>query len=321
MMKIVAGLGSLEDYETLAEAGADELFTGFVPLEWNLKYGNMLPMNRREVLFYHTHIGTIDDMKILSEKVKEYKVPVTITMNALYYTKGQIEEIAQIIIELSSLGFKNYIIADVNLIRELVKRKIECKIHMSGEIGQWNIPEVDLFSEWFPGDSVKRIIFHRKNDIEHMERCITHSKRTGFVQEYEAFLMNEKCHYTGGFCNSLHCDEMVHLCQLEYRLVPEEESEKNAGETFCQPDENMGRIPGETGCGLCALSKMQEAGITHLKIVGRGEAAECMAKDIRAVREAIDILNISKNEEEYISTMRGKLFDNRCSGVCYYENI
>ena len=36
--------------------------------------------------------------------------------------------------------------------------------------------------------------------------------------EYEAFLMNEMCHFTGGFCNSLHCDEMVHIYRFPIGL-------------------------------------------------------------------------------------------------------
>ena len=33
-MKITAGLGALKDYDRLVAAGADELFAGFVPLDW-----------------------------------------------------------------------------------------------------------------------------------------------------------------------------------------------------------------------------------------------------------------------------------------------
>lgn len=31
-----------------------------------------------------------------------------------------------------------------------------------------------------------------------------------------------------------------------------------------------GYLCGETGCGLCRLYQLREAGITHLKLVGRG---------------------------------------------------
>ena len=38
-MKIVAGLGSIDEYETFVKAGADEFFCGYVPFSWAEKYG------------------------------------------------------------------------------------------------------------------------------------------------------------------------------------------------------------------------------------------------------------------------------------------
>ena len=52
-MKIVAGLGSIDEYIKFAEAGADEFFCGYVPYSWSKKYGTVLPLNRREVLCYN----------------------------------------------------------------------------------------------------------------------------------------------------------------------------------------------------------------------------------------------------------------------------
>ena len=39
-----------------------------------------------------------------------------------------------------------------------------------------------------------------------------------FPDEYEAFILNELCHFSGAFCNSLHCDELTHLCRVPYEL-------------------------------------------------------------------------------------------------------
>ena len=49
-MKIVAGLGSVDEYIRYCEAGADEFFCGYVPYKWTKKYGTMMALNRREVL-------------------------------------------------------------------------------------------------------------------------------------------------------------------------------------------------------------------------------------------------------------------------------
>ena len=44
-MKIVAGLGSVDEYIRFAEAGADEFFCGYVPYEWSREYGTALALN------------------------------------------------------------------------------------------------------------------------------------------------------------------------------------------------------------------------------------------------------------------------------------
>lgn len=45
-MKIVAGLGTVDEYIRFAEAGADEFFCGYVPYEWSREYGTALALNR-----------------------------------------------------------------------------------------------------------------------------------------------------------------------------------------------------------------------------------------------------------------------------------
>ena len=92
-MKIVAGMGSIDDYIRLVKAGADEVFCGYVPYEWNKKYGSLFPLNRREVLYYNIQINSLEDMKILKRMVDVYKVPVSITFNYLYYLEEQYETV------------------------------------------------------------------------------------------------------------------------------------------------------------------------------------------------------------------------------------
>ena len=48
--------------------------------------------------------------------------------------------------------------------------------------------------------------------------------------------------------------------------------------------DSAGYLCGETGCGLCALYQLKQAGITHLKLVGRGNYTDYMEKDIRNLR-------------------------------------
>ena len=199
-MKIVAGLGSLDEYVRFCDAGADEFFAGYVPYDWNRKYGTMLPLNRREVLCCNVQLGSFSELEILAAMVRKYQKPVHLTFNALYYIPEQYPEIATIIRQCMGLGFRSYILADPALICYLRQEHIDCEIHLSGEIAEVNSRMFSVFQR----QQIQRLIFHRKNSFYDMRRVV----QAGHGEEFEAFVLNELCHFTGAFCNSLHCDEM-----------------------------------------------------------------------------------------------------------------
>lgn len=359
-MKIVAGLGSIEEYEPFVKAGADEFFCGYVPFSWAKKYGVIHPLNRREVLFYNVQIGSMSELRILKNMVDYYGKPVKLTFNSLYYIGEQYKEIAEIITQCMAAGFENFIIADPALILYLRQQKINCGIHLSGETAEVNR---GMLEQMLPF-GIRRVIFHRKNSLEDMQSCIAfvdgrrnkfrteagkvkflnkevcHSddgicdrKAADFPDEYEAFILNELCHFSGAFCNSLHCDELTHLCRVPYELgdLHQKEEEDAAQKDVDEKDRMQGKegqshpfdedgyLTGSTGCGLCALYRMKQIGITHLKLVGRGNYTDFMEKDIRQLRKALDILEKCESEAQYQKKMKASLFPDGCSQNCYYR--
>lgn len=325
-MKIVAGLGSIDEYETFVKAGADEFFCGYVPFPWAEKYGVIHPLNRREVLFYNVQIGSMSELQILKKMVDYYGKPVELTFNSIYYTGEQYPVIAEIIIQCMAAGFENFIIADPALMLYLRQQKINCGIHLSGETAEVNR---GMLEQMLPF-GIRRVIFHRKNSLEDMQSCI---KEADFPHEYEAFILNELCHFSGAFCNSLHCDELTHLCRVPYELgnLHKKEETDAAQKDVAETDRIQGKegkglpldedgyLTGSTGCGLCALYRMKQVGITHLKLVGRGNYTDFMEKDIRQLRKALDILEKSDNELQYQRKMKASLFPDGCSQNCYYR--
>lgn len=325
-MKIVAGLGSIDEYETFVKAGADEFFCGYVPFSWAEKYGVIHPLNRREVLFYNVQIGSMSELQILKKMVDYYGKPVELTFNSIYYTGEQYPVIAEIIIQCMAAGFENFIIADPALMLYLRQQKINCGIHLSGETAEVNR---GMLEQMLPL-GIRRVIFHRKNSLEDMQSCI---KEADFPHEYEAFILNELCHFSGAFCNSLHCDELTHLCRVPYELgnLHKKEETDAAQKDVAETDRIQGKegkglpldedgyLTGSTGCGLCALYRMKQVGITHLKLVGRGNYTDFMEKDIRQLRKALDILENSDSEAQYQKKMKASLFPDGCSQNCYYR--
>lgn len=339
-MKITSGLGSIDDYPRYVRAGADELFCGYVPFSWSEKYGTVLPLNRREVLNYNVQIGSFSELEILANMVQKYQKPVHLAFNSLYYRPEQYEEIAQIIQQCRSIGFDSYILADPALLVYLRKEKIDCEVHLSGDLGTVNSAMTEVFAKEYP----KRIIFQRKNTISEMRAVIRHitaqkeaaRKEWTYPTEFEAFALNELCQFSGAFCNSLHCDEMGYLCRVPYWKKPMslsesklEKQEKNrpgenisisewdSASELMNPVSEDGYLCGATGCGLCTLKQLSDVGITHLKLVGRGNYTDFMERDIRNLRRTLEILEDSSTEEEYIRAMKAELFPNGCSHMCY----
>lgn len=331
-MKLTVGLGSVDEYIRFSEAGADEFFCGYVPYSWTQKYDTMMPLNRREVLCSNVQLGAFSELEILASMIRDYQRPVHLTFNSLFYLPEQYPEIAKIMKACMCLGFQSYIIADPALILYLREHNIDCEIHLSGETGEVNSRMVDFFQQF----SLKRVIFHRKSSFDDMKAVINAEKSYGGLRaetEFEAFILNEMCQFTGAFCNSLHCDELGHLCRIPYWLKPLKES--CTGSSFRQlrpsvpaassqtdvPNDSdlpEGYLCGATGCGLCALYRLRETGITHLKLVGRGNYTDFMEQDIRMLRQALAILETSTSEKDFQQNMREQLFPQGCSSHCYY---
>ena len=331
-MKLTVGLGSVDEYIRFSEAGADEFFCGYVPYSWTQKYDTMMPLNRREVLCSNVQLGAFSELEILSSMIRDYQRPVHLTFNSLFYLPEQYPEIAKIMKACMCLGFQSYIIADPALILYLREHNIDCEIHLSGETGEVNSRMVDFFQQF----SLKRVIFHRKSSFDDMKAVINAEKSYGGLRaetEFEAFILNEMCQFTGAFCNSLHCDELGHLCRIPYWLKPLKESCTDSSLRQLRPsvpaassqtdvpnDSDLpdGYLCGATGCGLCALYRLREIGITHLKLVGRGNYTDFMEQDIRMLRQALAILETSASEKDFQLTMREQLFPQGCSSHCYY---
>lgn len=299
-MKIVAGMGSIDEYIPYVESGVDEIFIGYVPF-YIAKTFHMLPsINRREVMYYNVQIGSRSELQILSKMMNQYKVPVTITLNALTFHPSQFPLIKRLIEECIEDGFTSFIIADLALLVYLEKEGFlsKIKVHMSGEFQEINSYSIQLLKKYH----IKRLIFHRKVSLENMEQLVDSTL------EYEAFVLNEKCHFHGAFCQSLHCDGLKHMCLLPYKMEkPVEETEMNAD------------CIGSGGCGLCALFRLKQIGVKYCKLVSRGNYMEDTIQDIKVLKEAIRLIYLCESEKDYIKKIKEQLFNSSCSHNCYYK--
>ena len=66
------------------------------------------------------------------------------------------------------------------------------------------------------------------------------------------------------------------------------------------------------------LWQLRDAGITHIKLVSRGNYTADTIEDIRQLKNALNILEKSTCEKDYKKQMKSRLFANDCSHNCYY---
>ena len=84
-------------------------------------------------------MGSFSELEILRNMIAQYHVPVTITLNSLYYLPAQYPILENLIRKCRSLGFSSFIIADPALLLYLKQQQLTgCRLHLSGETAEVN---------------------------------------------------------------------------------------------------------------------------------------------------------------------------------------
>jgi collagenase-like PrtC family protease len=333
-MKIVAPLSSVEAYEPLVRAGADEFFCGVIPYDWLKRYQVTVPINRREYFLkqFQTNICGLGHMKILGRAVQACGVPVKVALNAHYYVEDAYPLLAGLVADLGQLGFDTIIVSDPALLVYLEDQGVTCKIHLSGELMVLSQQSLAFYERF----NIRRLIFPRKIDLEN----VAHFTAQNRSLEYEAFALNSLCPWSGGFCQSLHTDELPHMCEEVHTLLP---TSSGPGR-FPELDDTLRQLEeikllhatdsaaavkrarhayqlGQEGCGLCRIRRLADAGVTHLKVVGRGYALDRLVNDVRIVAQCVQLAEQETDATRYAEVVRARLFGGHCPadvGSCYY---
>ncbi|WP_147737774.1 MULTISPECIES: U32 family peptidase [Blautia] len=313
--KITSPINEPSELPLLKKAGANEFYLGYIPYEWISTRFNFMPLNGRERMFADFGLCNKKELEQFNSNDKD---KIYITINGHYYNNDAYIFLKDYIAQILKIGIKNFIVADFFLIM-MLKKWFGPKVNVivSGDAGVYNSEAVKEFADL----GIKRLIFPRKTNINNMEKIV---KETIHLQiEYEAFVLNELCYYSGAFCNAFHCDELLRICRLPKVLVSEEKVIKK--ENFNKRKSNLSsntdleqKKIGNTGCGLCKIWKLSKIGINSLKIVGRGKNTKDILMDIKAVDFCLQMVENYKTEQEYIHMVKNEFFPEGCPNDCYY---
>ncbi len=152
--------------------------------------------------------------------------------------------------------------------------------------------------------------------------------------EYEVFLMRNGCPFADSHCLGLHRAERPSMCRT---LRESEWWEVLSGGNFELADgrDYLGARMESAAlhkecfhvntCGLCALWRMERAGVNAYKVVGRSDALDDLCFDVALTERNILLARECATEAEFLARMeRPRDMDSHCAQAglsCYYPEV
>lgn len=318
-MKILAPFSKSNEVEDLIAAGANELYCGLFTDKWKKKYSNVACGNLVE--FERGNLKTIDELQKSVKIAKANNVPVFLTLNSWYYTKGQISIINKEIKSYKEIGVDALIIADISLLQHLKK---DIDIHLSTISGVFNKKSLSFFKKL----GIKRLTLPEHITLKEI------SKLSNCGMVLECFILNSICKNVCSFCSYLHgIDQIYSTNKFIQKFLTHETREKlyrkfpeslknivhksnlaNRSLNPCFLRYNIKELNNlkhnlkinkyvNKNCGLCEIGFLENNNINHIKIVGRQYSKERKVNDVLLVKD-------------FIKNKRNKV-DN-CNYECYW---
>ena len=322
-MKILSPIDKPEEVAPLADAGADEIYGGYVSPEWRSRYSLLASANHR--YFANAQIAGRDELASIIKGAHRRGMKFCLTLNAPYYTQEQYDFLLMEAGRLIDAGVDAFIVSDLGLILRFRERLPEASVHLSTLGTVFNSRGAALFGNL----GVKRIVFPRELTLKEMKGII----KANPGLEFDAFVMIGRCPNIEGFCTFTHnSPDLIWPCEESYEIkaaggnlsvIPAKagiQTLKDLG-NIIEAQSAWSRVNRRQACGLCAVGGLRDAGVSALKLVGRGGPTKMKVAVLKAVKDALLIKDAGELREagkrRYV-----ELFGQPCSPqVCYYPEL
>ena len=329
--RILAPFNNVDQVDPLKEAGADELYCGYLNKELTKKWpAAFYVLNRRGE---GSSFENYEAFKIAVKKAERNDLAVFVTLNGLY-TPEQYPFLHKLVKSLDCLdGVKGLIVADLGFFLSLKDNKFKKEIHISTGGACFN----SRTAKFYEKVGADRVILDRELTGKEIRRIIT--EKAAKI-DFEIFILNGPCDFADGFCAFFHCFEMDHSpkvtedifyrhsynteqtntgCRFYFKILQEgrfdvinSATNKRMKHSF-KYDSNKGC---SEGCRLCDLYDLKESPIKSLKIVGRETEKSRIVADVKLVSEVLRYLsrkNITRDsfQENCKNLMRRIKFGNK----------
>ncbi len=344
MLRITTPFGEKKEVIPLIEAGADELYCGYLSPEWNKRYTS-LEFERKGG---RSNFTDLTELKQAVDLAHKKGIPVYLALNGLY-VKQQYPLLLKIVNQLNRLDLDGYIVADIGLLLTLRNQGFKKQIHISTGGTVFNSEAVGFYKSL----GASRIILERQTSLESMQALSEENLNIDF----EVFILNTLCVYIDGFCTFLHTygkdkeediskknwkeDERLSIitaydpeaqgdaCHLKYSVeVFDSALERKIRSTKAKPSFYKQLVDGPE-CGACAIYDIIHTKVKSIKIVGRQLNPKVRLDSTKFIRACLDILKNNKdiNRQDFLRKtqqiyQKTFAYKKRCRGNnCYHPEV
>ncbi|MCC6722475.1 MAG: U32 family peptidase [Bacteroidia bacterium] len=290
-MEIMAPAGSYESLMAAIQAGANSIYFGVEQLNMRTRSSNNF---------------TIDDLKKISSICKEHNVKSYLTLNTIVYDHDI--SLMKNIVDAVKQNEIDAIIASDHAVMNYAKKN-GVKIHISTQSNVTNIDTVEFYAEY-----ADVMVLARELTLSQTSALVSAIKKrhikgpSGELVRIEIFAHGALCMAISGKCYlSLHSNNAsanrgacIQNCRKSYIVTDKEDGvELEIDNEYIMSAKDL--------CTIDFLDKINETGISILKIEGRGRSADYVYNVTKCYREAVDSLNDKTYTKEKINDWKDRL--------------
>lgn len=315
-MRIVSPIDHAAEASLLLDAGADELYGGYVPPVWRERYQLLASLNQRT--FEGAQIDSEEELGEIVATAHARGKRFSLTLNSPFYDDRQLPLLLDYVARMAELGVDGIILADLVLLTQLRERFPAFEYHASTLAHLSNAAAVRFYAS----KGISRVIFPRHLTLAEMEAISAALPDIRF----DAFMLVGKCANTEGLCTFHHSSaDKIWPCEIPYQIEPCHQPASVELERAMERQGSWSRSNRRHGCGLCALPELRRLGLYGVKLVGRGAASAVKIRNVKLVREFIDLAAKDMDAEAFRQRARAAHLASFgspcCQNVCYYPEF
>jgi len=315
-MKIISPVDNAAEAPALINAGANELYGGYVPPLWQQRFGLLASVNQRT--FAGAQIDSYADLCQVVASCRALGADFALTLNAPFYTDEQLPLLLDYVAEAVAAGVGSIILADLGLLRRLKKQFPTLLYHASTLAHLGNSAAL----RFYQGHGIGRAILPRHLTLAEMQQL----RQAVPDLPCDAFLLVGKCPNTEGLCSFHHSSsDKIWPCEIPYQIEPQSPPASAGLHEIMAQQARWSQTDRRHGCGLCAIPFLLKAGFDGLKLVGRGAPTRRKLANISLTAEFLRLAAENHDFEGYRQAAiasHQQIFGVSCTeNVCYYPEL